>query len=312
MENGMFSSTKNGKSTLFLPLNGKIFLPVLFLLLLATQSIAGKFDLSGCFSDRRFAGHRYPFTQFDSLPTIKGSHSIRKITGDQDIYLQMENGEISRLEINGKTIDKEDYGKYQQYIDEVQPGNAQGTGQSFWFNLDLDNNPGSQQGIFFRMDSLMKEFPFGDNSFSFGTEGHGFPFGGTLSLDSLLSQMPFFSDDWQEDFHYPNPTKGGSGQFNSQEGVFPDNQDEYPSGDAGFDVVLGNALNKDGLLMAGEENAVELTYSSLKINGKKQAENIFQKYKRIFEESSGTILQKGSRIKFTFVGKESSRKFRVY
>jgi hypothetical protein len=44
-------------------------------------------------------------------------------------------------------------------------------------------------------------------------------------------------------------------------------------------------LNKDGLLIPGQENKVELTGKHLKINGEKQPTNIYQKYKRIFEEA---------------------------
>lgn len=79
-----------------------------------------------------------------------------------------------------------------------------------------------------------------------------------------------------------------------------------------FSDALGNALNKDGLLIPGQENKVELTGKHLKINGEKQPTNIYQKYKRIFEETSGTTLEKNSKLQFNFLGRESKRKFKVY
>lgn len=79
-----------------------------------------------------------------------------------------------------------------------------------------------------------------------------------------------------------------------------------------FSDALGNALNKDGLLIPGQENKVELTGKHLKINGEKQPTNIYQKYKRIFEEASGTSLEKNSKLQFNFLGRESKRKFKVY
>ena len=79
-----------------------------------------------------------------------------------------------------------------------------------------------------------------------------------------------------------------------------------------FSDALGNALNKDGLLIPGQENKVELTGKHLKINGEKQPNNIYQKYKRIFEEVSGSTLEKNSKLQFNFQGKESKRKFKVY
>ncbi|MFZ1750207.1 MAG: hypothetical protein WAU01_08450, partial [Saprospiraceae bacterium] len=79
-----------------------------------------------------------------------------------------------------------------------------------------------------------------------------------------------------------------------------------------FTEALGNALNRDGILIPGKENKVELTGKYLKINGEKQPENIYQKYKRIFEEQSGAVLKKDSKLEFVFLGKESKRKYRTY
>ena len=84
------------------------------------------------------------------------------------------------------------------------------------------------------------------------------------------------------------------------------------SGSRNFSETIGNALNRDGLLIPNEQNKVELTGKYLKINGDKQPQNIFNKYKRIFEEASGSTLQKNSRLEFNFEGKESKRKYRVY
>jgi beta-lactamase regulating signal transducer with metallopeptidase domain len=79
-----------------------------------------------------------------------------------------------------------------------------------------------------------------------------------------------------------------------------------------FSDVIGKTLNKDGLLIPDKDNKVELTGKYLKINGDKQPENIFQKYKRTFEEVSGTTLEKNSKLQFNFIGKESNRKLRVF
>jgi len=76
--------------------------------------------------------------------------------------------------------------------------------------------------------------------------------------------------------------------------------------------VLGSQLNKDGLLLPQKENKIELTGKYLKINGEKQPSNIWNKYKRIFEEESGTTLEKNSRITFHFLGKESKRTYKAY
>jgi len=87
---------------------------------------------------------------------------------------------------------------------------------------------------------------------------------------------------------------------------------DYGRRSSNFSEALGNALNRDGLLIPNKENKVELTGKHLKINGEKQPTNIYQKYKRIFEETSGTTLEKNSKLEFKFEGKESKRKYRVY
>jgi hypothetical protein len=248
----------------------------------------------------------------DTLPAGKETYSIRKKTEDTDIFLQMENGEISHLEFNGKTIQKEDYAAYQQYIDDVIPGKAPETGQGFWFDFDSDINEEMQRGMFSNLDSLLKEFRFDENLFSFGMEGNPLQISGSISLDSLFKNIQLYPLDLEEKF-FPQPE---AGQYfedsDAEESEITDHRSTVENETTRFDVVLGNALNKDGLLVAGEENKVELTYSGLKINDKKQSDHIFQKYKRLFEESSGTNLQKSSKIRFTFTGKESARKFRVY
>ncbi len=95
---------------------------------------------------------------------------------------------------------------------------------------------------------------------------------------------------------------------------FDDNSKRFEFGKASenFSDAIGNSLNRDGLLIPGQENKVELTGKLLKINGEKQPNNIFQKYKRVFEETSGTVLEKNSKLQFKYKGKESKRKFKVY
>lgn len=67
---------------------------------------------------------------------------------------------------------------------------------------------------------------------------------------------------------------------------------------------LGYELNKDGLLLLDKSNQVELTGKHLKINGQKQPDNIYEKYKRLFEEYSGISMSKNSHIEFEVTGKK--------
>jgi hypothetical protein len=94
----------------------------------------------------------------------------------------------------------------------------------------------------------------------------------------------------------------------------PENMPDFNTsrGNNNFSDAIGNALNRDGLLIPNQSNKVELTGKHLKINGEKQPNNIYQKYRRIFEEESGTTLEKNSKLQFSFEGKEAKRKYKVY
>ncbi len=70
---------------------------------------------------------------------------------------------------------------------------------------------------------------------------------------------------------------------------------------------LGDALNRDGLLLIDRNNTVELSGKSLKINGEKQPTNIHDKYKRLWEDGTGTTLQAKDRISLEVIGEEVSR-----
>ncbi len=82
--------------------------------------------------------------------------------------------------------------------------------------------------------------------------------------------------------------------------------------DADLTGILGTALNDDGMLLPNENNKVELTGKYLKINGERQPNNIFQKYKRILEEESGIELNKNSKLQFNIEGKTPKRRYRTF
>ncbi|MDF1697285.1 MAG: hypothetical protein P1U56_15690, partial [Saprospiraceae bacterium] len=75
---------------------------------------------------------------------------------------------------------------------------------------------------------------------------------------------------------------------------------------------IGGMLNKDGLLEPYRSNKVEITGKHLKINGEKMPKAIFQKYKDIYQESTGAPLTKGSKMVFDVEGKPSKRKVKTF
>ncbi len=247
----------------------------------------------------------------DSVPGPWETMTIRRKTGDQDVLIKMENGEVTLLEIDGKVIDQSEYSQHQELIDQVKPGKSSSNPGGLFFQWGDQHSFGDLELNEDRLDSLFREYSGGRNSFGFSKGDNFEPWGGWMDLDSMMAQMSTWVKQWQEQW-----STGESWQFDPDDSDSgPLSQAEAPENSAaaeGFDTILGNALNKDGLLIPGKQNTVELTYKHLKINGEKQPENIFQKYKRIFEAATGMPLQKKSQIKFSFAGKESSRKYRIY
>jgi len=262
----------------------------------------------------------------DTIPYAKESIRIQKKTNDQDIKISMENGEVTELEIDGKKIDKSDYDKYQDIIQESKPsGMTKGSSRMFILGEDGDQSFQFNFGDEIFGDSIFKSFDFKDlGSFNFNQ--------GQLQeqLKKLQEQLGAIQFNFQglDSMHFAFPELDNMKDdprlrmFELRDGdIFEAPLGEYPNGMPDFDSsrpnssfsdAIGNALNKDGLLIPGQENKVELTGKYLKINGEKQPTNIYQKYRRIFEEESGTTLQKNSKLQFSFEGKESKRKYRVY
>lgn len=267
----------------------------------------------------------------DSLPTSRESIRIQKRTNDQDIKISMEDGKVTELEIDGKKIDEADYDKYEDIIAQSKPksstkGNAQmfffGDGEPQSFEFDLGND-----GKLFS-DSIFKRFEFkGMDGFDMSNFNEQMK-----NIQEQLGKMQFdFKgldsmninglDGFNFDFTFPEmeQVKGGfdfgnGDSFAQPFGRFPDDMPnlDISDGKNNFSDAIGYALNRDGLLIPNQSNKVELTGKHLKINGEKQPNNIYQKYRRIFEEQSGTTLEKNSKLQFTFEGKEAKRKYRVY
>ncbi|MEM9546406.1 MAG: M56 family metallopeptidase [Bacteroidota bacterium] len=75
---------------------------------------------------------------------------------------------------------------------------------------------------------------------------------------------------------------------------------------------IGRMLNKDGLLNEYKSNKVEITGKHLKINGEKMPKAIFEKYKNVYQETTGAPLTKNSKMVFDVEGKPSKRKVKTF
>lgn len=241
----------------------------------------------------------------DTIP-VHSKIIIKKKSMDKEIDLSIENGEVQSLKIDGREIDKSEYDSYSDIIDQAKEKD-----KGFYYNFENDNNLGL--GFNFNFDSQKFNDQF--NNFDF----EGFDFNtfidkirskndGFFNMDSLFNgKFYFFSDSIKNfglgpnDFQFSLPDFERSYEL---ERVIPESKN--------FTDVLGAELNYDGLLIPNKSNKVELSGKHLKINGEKQPTNIWLKYKRIFEQESGTVLEKNSKLDFTFEGKPSKRILRSY
>ena len=261
----------------------------------------------------------------DSLPYRRESITIQKKTDDQDVKISMENGKVTNLEIDGKKIDEKEYDKYKDIIADVKPRSKSfGNSHMYFFGdkgddplmLDFNNK--------FQLDSMMKGFEIkGFGNINYGTpeirekmaklkDQMGklkFNFKG---LDSINFNFEGFPDS-EFDIIGDLPRMMKFYDFDGESNDTPEDMFRFKGKkDMNISDVIGNSLNRDGLLIPDQENSVELTGKYLKINGEKQPSNIWNKYKRIFEEQSGAVLQKNSNLEFKFEGKDSKIKYRVY
>jgi beta-lactamase regulating signal transducer with metallopeptidase domain len=277
-------------------------------------------------------GFTKPSVQSDTLPKTKESITIIQKDDEKEVKVQMENGEIRRLEIDGKEIPAEEYNKYSDITQKMKirnrPEGMDGRPQIFMFDLNEDGLRW-QGDMDIKWDSLfgglswdkLEKLQFDEKEIHDNMEKMeerirklNFRF---MSPDSMMS---FSSPEKNiRIYRYPNGDEEEFQQnfefsFPDQPGLRKDLEFEIERGfgrEKNINEILGNQLNADGLLIPGKENKVELSGKNLKINGEKQPSNIWNKYKRIFEEETGNVMEKKSRISFHFWGKEAKRRYRA-
>jgi len=127
-----------------------------------------------------------------------------------------------------------------------------------------------------------------------------------IEIDSSFGKMQLRlgNPDFHQRFHFFD----GFGEDEVE--IFTERGSDYKKGT----VVdrMGKMLNKDGLLKEYKSNEIELTGKHLKINGEKMPNAIFEKYKNIYQESTGAPLTKKSKMIFSVDGKPSKRKVRNF
>ncbi len=320
----------------------------------------------------------------DTIPKKESKKSVYIENTDpgKTIHVEIQDGEIIRLEVDGEPVHPDDYDNYTKEYN-YEDGSHFGKMQGFknYYKLDTDSLPikifGMDKDIFrewnvqgLGMDSMIiRSFPKGMRQL-YGIEGkqnmpHFFFEGDTADMKSFYfgygDLLPSFPADQLDEemkslrLHLENLEEGelkhlrrwersrldSTFQLNRERNLkemekmrrlqeesfrklrnlerdsmrhFHFDMDQWrsvaPHFGGNVQERVGYELNRDGLLIFEKENKVELTGKHLKINGQKQPDNIYEKYKRIFEESSGIPVTKNSHLEFKILGEKHSNSLR--
>lgn len=262
------------------------------------------------------------YTSLDSIPDKNGSAIIWEMHQDREIKVRIENNKIVQLHIDGKLVPGDAYHLYPDIIEKYEGTDSESPFMATDTELEINTDTTFSWNRFrnFSLDSLFKQDPFSIqlDSREWNIEDLMQRFRDQMpelksfdfEVDSLFS--PFSTEFFNNFFQEGNGSNGSVKIYrfddNQWKSIDDSGQDrsldeENPGKNLGdFTEVLGDALRRDGFLIPGKENDIELSLKSMKINGEKQASNIHQKYRRIFEEVTGTQMDKKSKIKFSIKG----------
>ncbi len=283
----------------------------------------------------------------DSIPGSKKKQSISiiKSDGEKEIALKMENGAIKSLTIDGVAIPPSDFDKHKDLIREITPDEDEHhKTYSFSFSdKDFNFQPFDGENFksfsfdfpehlqMFKLDSLHKLYQIQGDSLM---KLHDIFRIQADSLEGLHFMMPGMEGK-QFRFHFPEDGLRFEGlegfEMPEIEGFDfsiepPHVQGMHPRAenpiierrffnggeDKNLEQLIGSQLNRDGFLIAGKKNKIELSGKNLKINGEKQPSNIWNKYKELFEQETGVPLSKDTKLVFEIEGKTSNRKFKSF
>lgn len=289
----------------------------------------------------------------DTIPQ-KNFFKIKKQTNDQDIELEMEDGEISKLIIDGKKIAPNDFKDHESIVEKLKPNHSN---EIITLFPECDDQLGQiyyldQLGDkVINLDSLVAELK-NKTGITEGFDYSFLDFNTNLNLEQViidtvvnrlkdiqqfrkpLSQKSMDQIDSVEkliiekyDFPFsiadsdvfnfnPNPIQGFDIEtiipdlnFESVEifkndevfdisSIFKDNQSLFSLSNEKQTVsdIITSTLINDEIIDLTMDNEVEMTGKYLKINGEKQPSNLWKKYKKIYERSTGITLQKNSKL----------------
>jgi hypothetical protein len=123
-------------------------------------------------------------------------------------------------------------------------------------------------------------------------------------------------EGFEELFNFSRPLKIETDEFGHIPKQLPDNNKggswKNNTINKNLEQLLGEQLNKDGLLATEKENKIELSGKYLRINGQKMPQITFEKFKSLFEIETGMPLNDETILSFKMDGKLSKRQFKAF
>jgi|GEM_PF-4470226 len=240
----------------------------------------------------------------------QSKQTFKSIQGDQMVELTIENDEVTELKIDGYEVPADQYDDYQDIVDSVRSGKTEGIhgGSNFdqqfnfldGFDMNVDSLFESFGGMGFdfdqmpNMDSLMNGFDM--NMFNLGDMDQG-------NMNEMLEEI-MKSFGGGESFNFDDDfMKNLEKQMEGLSQIMPEGFDiegfNFDTNESfGLQKEVEDELLLDGLIEDESKYEFDLSGKELKINGEKQDEATWLKYKNLYEDNTGTKLEKNSNIQF--------------
>ncbi len=296
-------------------------------------------ELEDVLSNEEFSNYSYSLVLEDDTIPEKNALIIKKKNKSESLDVKMEDGQIIELRIDGELIPEDRYDEYEDKIT-IDRRNGKGfTSPNFNFNPEdflHDNTVIISNGETVNLDSILKESSKTIEEAMKHMGNFNFPQTFSYDGDSYLENFNYDNDTIYNDTIYAFP-KGISemmeklGQkfefdspridslmsgnmhsfrFDSSNGYpqWLENKRPYARTDNNLKSKMSRTLAEDDFLKIGK-NKIELSGKHMKINGEKQPSNIWNKYKKVYEQYVGSDLNKDSKIVFEidYDGKQKSK-----
>ena len=268
----------------------------------------------------------------DTTPITKEKVILKD--DNQNIELNIENGKVKKMVIDGKVIPESEY---DNHLDIIEMGNGNSFQMmdmdlDFPMNFNFDSIIGNSFGMILENGDHWKDFGSREEwienlnelenmeDFDVDVWIQGLDEMKSINMDSIMLEINSINLDsimgvvnginidsvvgaYRFDFDFDNDFPNNRAFRNKSF-----TQRRNPT------VVdaIGTQLNRDGLLTPFKNNEIEISGKHLKINGEKMPKAIYNKYKAIYEEKTGAPLTKKTKMIFEIEGKKTKRRVRSF